>query len=396
MDYSAGSRRLASVLFRMAPLSLIGVLSGTLACAPGEPADPSVVRNDSAGVRLVTSTGPDKDLAWTFDEQSVLRDSAGEPYLFTGIYPSGVVVDRGGRVYVLGAERNILRFDPEGRLERAFGRQGGGPGELQLPRSLGSHGDTLVVHDIVKMALVRWGPDLQPLGDRLLAGALAGTEAIAFRTGGLWVSKESFDDSTTTLSLYADTTGAPLHRVSVARGGKADFGCVRFDGMPKLFSPELAWAASGPRIIVNVGPGYDIWMHEGARPIARVRREVAPRAPTLEDVNLRYPNGGMTVRFASGECKVPSEKVAETLGLADVFPAVHSLVLLSDGTIWAQRTPAQGEVLVFDVFAADGSYAGTVREMPAPVGVMPGGDLLIPRADESSGGSHLVRMKVMR
>lgn len=165
--------------------------------------------------------------------------------------------------------------------------------------------------------------------------------------------------------------------------------------MPQLFSPQLTWAASGPRIVANVGPAYEIWMHEGARVIAGVRRAVTPRAPTSDDVRLLYPNG-MRMRGGSVECTASPEEVAEELGVADVFPAVHGLALLSDGTIWVERVPSRGDLRVVDVFAPDGAYAGTMRDRSMPVAVMPGGDLLVPREDEDSGGTVLTRVKVTR
>ena len=60
-------------------------------CGGEPPADPSVTRSDSAGVRIVSSAGADRALPWRFDTLDVLRDSLGEPWLFTGVTPQMVL-----------------------------------------------------------------------------------------------------------------------------------------------------------------------------------------------------------------------------------------------------------------------------------------------------------------
>lgn len=368
------------------------------ACARPDPVVSDVTRTDSAGIRIVSSGATDKDLTWTFEPVGTMSDSAGEPWLFTGTHPRRVMIDRGGRTYVLTDDPSVVRFGREGRYDRTIGRRGGGPGEMQFPMSIGSQGDSIVVHDVMKGTLVRWGPNLDPIADRRLDGALTGAESIAFRSGGFWAVMESYSDTIITTSLVSDTMPVTaLHSVSRSAGGQANLGCVRLNGMPPLFSPTLTWSVVGPRIIVNASADYEIWMHEGARPMASVRRRVPSRAPTIEDVRELHP-GGMKVGFVSGapECIASAEKAVEQFGLAARMPAMHDIKLFSDGTIWVQRTPRSGENQVMDLFSADGAYAGTVRGMQMPVGMFPSGDLLVPQEDADTGGNVLVRMRVTK
>lgn len=366
----------------------------------GAPAEgPDVVRTDSAGVRIVTSGSTDKDLPWRFDSVGVLTDSLGDPWLFTGLARQQVLADRLGRLYiVLTRERALVRFNADGRFDRTIGRQGGGPGEFQFPTWITAKSDTLVVRDIGKGALVLFSSSLNPVSERKLDGALAQVRMIEFRAGGLWFTESFSDDSVQGIALRADTLGgAPLQRVMVKHGGPVEFSCVGFTHSRRLFSPGLPWAASGPRIIANAQPSYALWLYEGPRVVASVRRPLAPRAPTVADVRDLYPDG-MVVGLggARQDCRVTTDELIEKYGLAKEMPAVHDVQLLSDGTIWARRSLRDAKESVVDVFGSDGAYAGTVRGMQLPVARQPSGELFVPRDDAESGGTILLRMRVTR
>jgi hypothetical protein len=386
-----------SRLGRCLRLGLAGVLPILSACDRERAAEPGVVRADSAGIQLVTSTGPDTALAWRFEEVGVMLDSLGQPYLFTQLWSRGVVTDRAGRIYVLTRDPSVLRFGRDGRLDLALGRRGEGPGEMQLPAILAVQGDTLAVLDLMKRALVRWSPIFDPASDRRLEGALAGANDLAFRTGGVWFQQWAFTDSSLRVAFHSDTSGTPLHVVEQPSGGAVRFSCVGLNQSSPLFNPTITWSASGARVLVNAGTGYDLHLYEGARPVAVVRREVPSRAPTVEDVRELYPEG-YQVRFGGDQpaCVVPVEEVMRGFGVAPVYPAVHDLTLLNDGTMWVQRNPRAAATPVIDVFASNGAYAGSLRGMRLPLGRLPNGELLVPRPDEDTGGWLLARLRVVQ
>ena len=58
---------------------------------------------------------------------------------------------------------------------------------------------------------------------------------------------------------------------------------------------------------MNPQPDYTLWLYEGARPVASIRRPLTPRAPTVEDVRELYPDG-FVLGFGGGrpECRVRS------------------------------------------------------------------------------------------
>jgi hypothetical protein len=379
-------------------LSIGIVLLIVAACAKAPAEGPDVVRTDSAGVRIVTSSAEDRELPWRFDSVGVLTDSTGEPYLFTLMTRRRVLVDRAGRTYVLTPDPAFLRFDRDGRFDRTIGRKGQGPGEFEFPFTVGAQGDTLVVKDGAKRALVRFSSSLDPVPDRRLEGALARAGVIEFRSGGLWFSQQLSSDTSQGIELRADTLGGvPLHRVIATPGKPVRFACIGMPSATPLFEPTIHWAASGPRIVVNEQPGYALWMYEGARPVASVRRPLAPRAPTADDVRALYPEG-FVIRFggARPDCEVPVDELIAKQGLARALPLVNDVQYFSDGTIWAQRSPDSGKDGNFDVFGSDGAYVGTVTGMRMPVARFPNGDLLVPREDAASGGSVLTRLRIKR
>lgn len=374
-------------------LLVIAALSSA-GCRDSAPADPSVVRSDSAGVRIVTSTGPDTTLPWRLQPIDVFRDSLGEPWLFTMVSPQMVITDRAGRTYVLEREPAVRRFGRDGVYERSFGRKGGAPGEMESPQSLMQQGDSVAVFDGGREVIVRWGSDLEPINDIQLRGAFEGVQRAAFRAGGAWVQRYSYDSLSRRTELFADTSATEAlfvladssrPKMLQACGGRIGF------AMPAWFAPELNWAASGPRMLANLGPGYDLRLYEGQRLIASVRRDLPSRAPVVADFTSMYPEG-----LKLGGCVVPLDDLMQNVGLAAVMPFVHGLALLSDGTIWVQRSVRLAKPPVLDVFASDGAYAGTVTGFYLPVGLLPNGELLVPQDDEESGGLVITRMRVVK
>lgn len=379
--------------------ALVGAGLFGAACGESAPADASVVRSDSAGVRIVTSTGPDTTLPWRLEPIGVFRDSLGEPWLFTGLSPQTVLTDRAGRTYVLEQEPAIRRFGRDGTYERSIGRKGGAPGEMQSAFSLVQQGDSLAVIDFMRSAIVRWGPELEPIADLPLRDGLERVSQVAFRSGGLWVQRFAFDSSGSRTLLFGDSTaGEPLLSLedeSFSGGRMLRCGDRMQLQQPMFFAPTLRWIAQGPRMLANVGPDYELKLYEGNRLLASVRRAIPERAPTIDDLRRLYPEG-MTMRGPGITCTIPLEDLVEGALMAPVMPQVHGLALLSDGTIWVQRSLRGEKPPALDVFGSDGAYVGTLSGYFLPVGLLPNGELLLPADDEDSGGVVITRLKVTR
>jgi len=362
------------------------------------PAAADVVRTDSAGIRLVTSGAEDRALTWQFEEVSTMRDSTGETMLFDGIDRDDIVIDRASRTYVLVSEPAILRFTRDGVQDLSIGRSGSAPGEMRRPSSLGVQGDSLVVHDSERDALVRFGATFEPINDIPLREAYANASRVAFRTGGVFIERHVMSGGSTT-ALFADTSATnPIASIAEPRGAilSCGGGAQRIAVMvPKLFGPALWWATNSGRLLVNATPRYEVNLYEGPRLIASVRRDIPLRAPTVAEVPRLYPEG-IKLPIPGANCEWPSEVLAKEAGMTDTLPLVNGVALLSDGTIWVRRSFPGERPVVLDVFGSDGAYVGTVRDMALPAARYPNGDLLVVREDTASGGQHIVRYRVTR
>ena len=320
------------------PVAALVLVTGVLAgCGGAEPSDPTVVRADSAGVRLITSGPVDRPLAWTFSEIGPLSDADGNPWVFDAVTPVRVLTDRGGRSYVIGGDTAVLRFGRDGRLDRVLGAPSRGPGGFVRPVRLAAQADTLVVTDLGKGALVRFGPTLDPVEDRSLDGALATAEWHAYRAGGLWlVQGIGGEESLRRTRLRADTlASAPLLEVEDA---------------------TIVAHAEGPRLVAHRPPTYEVRLFEGPRLLAMVRRPLEPASV-----------------------------------------AIAGLALHKDGTLWVERVvPGTPEATRLDVFGPDGVYVGTLEGRGVPVGLLPNGEVLFVRARAEGSGVVIMRTSIRR
>jgi hypothetical protein len=379
-------------------LCVAGVIAAATACGGAESVATDVVRVDSAGVKIITSTRADTTLSWRFDTVGVLTDSVGDTWLVTGVTRNHVLTDRAGRTYVMEREPAIRRFGRDGVYERSFGRKGGAPGEMGFPYHLFQQGDSVGVVDLERNALVRWGDDLAPISDLPRAGAFERASRVAFRVGGAWVERSSFDSTGEKTMLFADTlSSTPVFEVFEGRqkmmqacGGRVGF------AMPSFFSPRILWTNSGARVLATLGPEYDLRLYEGARLLAIIRRDLPLRAPTDEDLKRLYPEG-LKLQFGGGApCVIPLADLKQNVGFAPLMPHVHGVALLSDGTMWVQRSLQAEKPPVLDVFGSDGAYAGSVTGFYLPVGLLPNGELLVPQDDEDSGGLVIRRIRIVK
>lgn len=378
--------------------TLLAAVAAVAACGRDAAQRADVIREDSLGVRVITNTGSDTALAWRFDTIGVLTDSLGEPWLFTSVPPRWVLTDRAGRTYVLERDQVIRRFGRDGRYERSIGRRGGAPGEMLYPVQLLQQGDSVGVLDADRAAIVRWGPDLEAIADQPLRGALHNASRVAFRFGGAWVQRRVVDSLGVREELVVDTVAnVALYTEAEIAGGllQACGTRIALEG-GRLFASALHWHATAPQMVVSSGADYEIDYYEGPRLFARVRRSIAPRAPTRDDLKRLYPDGLQLRRGGGPPCVIDGATLERDIGFADTMPAVHGLARFREGTLWVRRSLPSERPSILDVFGTDGAYLGTVRGLNLPVGQLPNDELLVPIDDEASGGIQIARIRVTR
>jgi hypothetical protein len=370
---------------RPAALGLLCALAAA-ACSDAASARKQVERTDSAGVEIVHNLGGDRPLAWRFEEVLRLGGADEGPESFYRLNPSSVGVDGRGNLHVLdGGNHRVAIFDPRGHLLRVLGREGGGPGELEIPLTMDVASDgTVRVHDITKPALVQWDSAGGLLPSRPLPVTL--TREFA-RVGDALVApvptKRSEDGRSGERLLAmraADTT--ELAAIAVPPVSMMNFGCVGL-ALPPLFSPSLVWSAAEDRVAVVSGGDYVIRLVKGAH-ASSIRRDLAPRTVTRE-MALQDVGEEMTIRFGNGAppCEIPGATVVEKQGFARVLPAIAAITLAPDGSTWVRRGAVKGETPIIDVFDAEGAYLGTLPAgSPFPAAFTPEGNVVAIERDD--------------
>jgi hypothetical protein len=182
-----------------------------------------------------------------------------------------VAFDAADNLYVLDSgNHRIVVFGPDGRHIRTFGRQGGGPGEFNLPQSLAvlTNGE-LVVSDAMRADVQRFGRDGALLGSFAL-GELRPAGRIQASPRGGFVSVGS--------AMPTRFEGAPpphVDQLHWLRGGDAPSQPL-FTTQPRVQnSVELSGASGGGNRMVMMMPTSST--RSTARTWARSRTSPCPR-----------------------------------------------------------------------------------------------------------------------
>ena len=375
-------------------LIVFGALLGLSNCGGSSGDLESAHMTDSAGVRIVSSTATDRPLPWKFEEVGVLVDTLGEPFLFTRVFPSSLAPTSQDELFALDRSSNeVVQFDKDLKFVRVIGRNGGGPGEVGYPSSITMQSDTVIVLDIDKDALVRWDRNGTPQSSLRFDGVRYDVTAVGAE---LWYTSQRMSDSTITQVLIRDSDpGNVVQSVSNKRGSPVDLKCVRMSAGTEVFSPSLNWTAAKGRVATNSEAAYVVNVYTEGKQVKSLRREIATRAPTEEDVKALYPEG-FKVAFGSGRpaCVASVAVMMEQFGVAPILPLIHELRMLADATIWALRTPGSVDAQTFDVFDSSGVYAGSTNV--SVLHSLSNGDVLVAQKDEDSGGYTVRRMRVTK
>ena len=363
------------------------VLPGVACASADDTAQVAVQRSDSAGVAIVVSSGPDVPLRWTFEPRVTIGDDESGDAAFAALHPSFVAVNDSGQIIVLdGQNHRLIVFDAAGQHLQTFGKQGGGPGELQFPNGLAVDRDgNAIVFDFARRELSRFAldgtvlpgiprPEERPFDD--MAITTAGT-VFSWNEGSR--SEEGFES----IYLMRDTVPEPIARYPRPATPMVMYESCRIGmAMGPLFTPRLIWDTRDDRVIAAGGADYVIDAFEGTRQVGSFRRTVEP-VPATAEMATRELDGGMKVRWSNGECTVATEEVIEKRGMAPALPALSRIALAPDGTIWAARGLVKGDTATVDIFSSTGEYRGTLpRSAPMPAAFFPNGDILAIELDE--------------
>lgn len=361
----------------------IAVLVG--ACGVGAPERPAVEVVDSADVTILTNTAEDVPLEWQFEPVLVLGGADDGPESFYQVGSGSIGVDAAGNLNVLDrGSHHVLVFDGEGGLTRTIGREGGGPGEFQWPSGLVVWPDgAFAVADFGKRGLVRFSAAGEPLEEEPMENWNGSVARLG--DGTVVVESRRSEDDETMYDLLVALEGEGREILSRPRpqGRTIDLGCVRISGMVRLFAPSLVWAAGPDFIAAATGAEYVIDVYEDAGKVASVRRTFELRE-TSRALALQEVGDEFEVSFGGGGgCEAPAERVVEEQGYTDVIPAVGTIAVAPDGTLWVQRREVRGEERAIDIFVDRGEYVGTLPPgTPFPVAFMPDGAIVAVERDD--------------
>jgi hypothetical protein len=303
-----------------------------------------------------------------------------------------------GELYVL-EERNhrVVVYGPDGAFRRAFGREGQGPGEFQLPMTLAvTAAGEVAVWDFQHAAYLLFTRDGRYLRNVDGGDWQTGPSRDALRAwpdGGVVylrrVLHQEFDppediDRGDIMHHALDAAGPPDSMLRVhhpRRRGKSVAGTRVLDNGP-AFATEARWdVLSDGRLAVSDGVDYRVRLVRPAtdvvdlieRPIAPRPTSEADRESMRERVRSAYENpaGAFVTGGGGGSGGVSrtelARRIADALEFADVIPVIRDLRVDFDDRLWIQR---YGESYFdggpIDVVGPDGEYIGTLPPMPMP------------------------------
>jgi hypothetical protein len=342
------------------------------ACDPDSNPGTTVERSTEDGVELLTVTGPDTALDWSFETDVTISPEADGEVRFTDVSPWEVGADNEGRVYVLDdAGGRVVVFGRSGSVAGSLGRPGQGPGELSQPTALAVSADgEVAVYDYGTGGIARWGASgaMPPL-ERLEA-SFWGPELGLASWGLLYPSlaADGHEGRIVRLVVKAETRTGTLGEMTQTTA-LASFPSCGLGGVPvePIFAPQMHWALGGDIVALATGPRYEVEVFRAGvleRTISRV--EEVRRA--TRELALQEVAGGYELT-APVRCRISPTELVEARGFAPAVPAISGLAVAPDGTVWVRRGRVSGEVEPsIDVYGAGGGYMGTLPPgSPFPV-----------------------------
>jgi hypothetical protein len=378
------------MLFRTRRISLALVLTTPLLCSACSEPTPPV----------------SEPTAWTVDSRPLLeiRDDDLRGEVLLGVAEYVTRLPDGG---VLIADRGLhsLRFfSPDGRFQRAVGRQGSGPGEFEYIRRANRCGDSLFVEDVVG----------QRVGVYTLDGTLARTATTREFGGGAPAFTSACNANGVFVHLafggQFDPSKRGRHREpvavwlsSTARGRIAELGSVpgheyvgMGDGTVRGLLRRTQQIAIG-REYVYVGSAdsgvVNVYTLDGAP--AGVRR--------LPDTDLRATAADIERAKRLDSMGQSAEEQAYTrAGWAldqppATLPAYDAMLVDSEGYLWVRRYPLAGDTHTpWIVFDQQGEHVVTVA-LPAMLTVHEiGSDYVAAIELDPETGTHAVKVLTLK
>ena len=358
---------------------LLSVWSLIILAACAEQSEgPTVTRADSSGITIVENRGADQTLDWTLEQLFVLGGADDGPESFYLVRPGLVDADAQGNIYVLdGAAKRVVVFSSSGQFIRSMGRGGEGPGELEAPNTLAvdASGNTYVF-DYGKFALVGFGRDgnVLPQIDFQHMPTPSYRHFASFGEGFIVLHRTSSEGRSGRV-LGVTGSEVELAMLEMPPSEMTLYESCRIGlNFPPVFSPEIVWDLHGEQVAFADGGTYSIRLWSEGRIKVIIRRDIPVEEATRALAEAEIGEG-MTITVGAGDgCLIPSSELVENRGFSSHIPVIEDISYTAEGELWVARSTIGPEPSrVIDVFDADGTYVGTLRDqITMPLLFLPG------------------------
>ena len=295
------------------------------------------------GVKVVTN--PKKPIygedVFSLEEELSIGEAEGrEEYMFSEV--QSIATDDEERIYVLDyKENNVKVYDKNGEFVKKFGKQGQGPGEFHLPRTvIITNQDEILVQNIRSLAFFSLEGDFK----RSLSAAQVRLGTFNIDSDGNIISLCIIrDDENPRYELKKfDSELNYLYSL-----GSSPLPNARRDGFNPLF-PVLRWnVINRNQIVCGYMKEYELKVFDAkGNLIRKILKKYTPLEVTQEDVDER----------------LQGEELPPQLKESMVIPKYHcpfrSMIADDEGRIFVRtyERVADGEGYYYDVFDAEGKY----------------------------------------
>jgi hypothetical protein len=300
---------------------------------------------------------------FAFRERLRLGTLEGEgPELFGDV--SALELGRAGEVYVLdGLAHEVRVFGSDGSFQRAFGREGEGPGELRSPAGLALDSEGT-------LWLMNWGngryTGFDPVTGNLRREVVRRVSSVIFPWPGAFQDGQQLLDVGVSRhgqlsAIRLDSAFVPKDTLTLPQPATEDRivfrrGSVVFAALVEPFAPQPEWAPRPPGGIV-VGEGSEYRVHrigfDGDTSMTmELERERARTTTAERDSALAF--------FQELEQSLQGAVADRQPRPRSTKPAHGPLFVDDQDRTWVRAVSTWGADPEWDVFAADGRFLGQV------------------------------------
>jgi hypothetical protein len=374
----------------MRGLLLLGAVLAVAACGGGGDGGGAAVTRDSAGIAIVENTGA----AWAPGQEwkvdSVILDIGGDVDSVSGPVRLG-----NGRLAIANAGTHEVRvYDTTGQQVHASGRAGDGPGEYRMLAGIWrGPGDSLLVSDFLARRVSVLDREARFARSFSLGGAAAGMMPVGgrieFAVPQGWFADGSVVGVTMAFAMnqarqgpYRDTVsalrygpdgavrdtiarfpGAEMEQMTMSMGGQS-FSAP----MPVPLGRQSVTAAQGERFYLarNTTWEIEVWQLDGRLVrLIRIKADARPLTPAgiaaHRKAQLDQIEAMPAMRSMPEALKTQLTARIEQARYPATLPFVSSLLIDSEGHLWAQEVPPPGdERATYAVFDESGQLLGQV------------------------------------